>query len=150
VHWTKRAAGTIGRANSESDRLSLCNALLGAVQAQAVTADGTGGASGGEREAGWREQLRTLGAEGEPEQLMGFLRWQALRLSLPLREIVAREQAGPVVVTAAHAIKAVHVLLDVIGAGQSTATVEVHAVPRPATRGVPGARQGLDEREGRA
>ena len=26
---------------------------------------------------------------------MGFLRWQALRLSTPLREIAAREQTGP-------------------------------------------------------
>jgi hypothetical protein len=104
-------------------RLSPCNALLGAVQAQMVIADGTGSVSAGAREAA-REQLRALGAEGDPEKLMGFLRWQALRLSVPLQRIAAREQAGPVPVTAAHAIEAVKVLLEVVGTGHSIAPAD--------------------------
>jgi hypothetical protein len=119
--------------STEAYRLSLCNALLGAVQAQTVIADGTSAVSIGERDAAG-EQLRSLGAEGDPEKLMGFLRWQALRLSSRLQAIAAREQAGPIPVTAAHAVEAVKVLLEVIGAGQSIATADLQVTPRRATR----------------
>ncbi|MGO9790985.1 MAG: DUF6245 family protein [Solirubrobacteraceae bacterium] len=85
--------------------------------------------SGREREAAWREQLRALGAERDPEALMGFLR-QARRLFTPLREIAAREQAGPVPLATAHAADALHTLLEVIGAGQSIATADVQTFPR--------------------
>ena len=47
---------------TDAYRLSLCNALLGAVQAQAVLADGAGGVSVEQRDAAWREQLRCAGA----------------------------------------------------------------------------------------
>ncbi len=112
----------------EACRPSPCNALLGAVQAQIVIADGTDSVSVGELEAA-REQLRALGAEGDLEKLIGFLRWQALRFSLPLQRIAAREQAGPVPVTAAHAIEAVKVLLEVVGTGQSIATADARVHP---------------------
>ncbi len=84
-------------------RLSLCNALLGGVQAQAVLADGAGGVSAEQRDAAWREQLRSAGVADDPGALMGFLRWQALRFAGPLREIAAREEAGPIPLAAAHA-----------------------------------------------
>lgn len=108
---------------AEAYRLSLCNALLGAVQAQAVLADGLSAVSAEQRQAAWQEQLRAAGArDSDPEALMGFLRWQALRLATPLREIAAREQTGPIPLAAAHTVDGLQTLLDVIGAGQRIAT----------------------------
>ena len=60
---------------------------------------------------------------------MGFLRWQALRLSTPLREIAGREQTGPIALAAAHTVDGLQGLLEVIGAGQSIATADVEALP---------------------
>lgn len=114
---------------TDAYRLSLCNALLGTVQAKAVLADGTSGVSGEQREAAWREQARAFGAEEDSEVLLSFLRWQALRLALPLREIAAREQAGPIPLAAADAVDALQTLLEVIGAGQSIATADLDALP---------------------
>jgi len=58
--------------------MSVCNVLLGMVQAQAVLADGTSGVTPEQREAAWNEQLRAVGADDEhAEMFMGFLRWQA-------------------------------------------------------------------------
>ena len=114
----------------EAYRLSLCNALLGAVQAQAVLADAIGAVSVEQREAAWHEQLRCAGVrDSDPEALIGFLRWQALRLSTPLREIAAREQTGPIALAAAHTVDGLQGLLEVIGAGQSIATADVQALP---------------------
>lgn len=120
---------------AEAYRLSLCNALLGAVQAQAVLADASA-VNGEQRQAAWQEQLRAAGArDSEPEALIGFLRWQALRLAMPLRQIAAREQTGPIPLAAAHAVDGLQTLLDVIGAGQrvaagqSIATADAEALP---------------------
>ena len=111
---------------AQAYRLSLCNALLGTVQAQAVRADAIGAVSVEQREAAWREQLRCAGVrDSDPEALIGFLRWQALRLSTPLREIAAREQTGPIALAAAHTVDGLQGLLEVIGAGQSIATADV-------------------------
>lgn len=107
---------------AQAYRLSLCNALLGAVQAQALLADGLSAVSDEQRRAAWQEQLRAVGAtDSRPEALMGFLRWQALRLAAPLREIAAREQTGPIPLAAAHAVDGLQGLLDLIGTGQSIA-----------------------------
>jgi len=122
----KEAARLGGR---DAYRLSLCNALLGAVQAQAVLADGAGGVSVEQRDAAWREQLRSAGAADDPGALMGFLRWQALRFAGPLREIAAREEAGPIPLAAAHAADGLQALLEVIGAGQNIAAADVDALP---------------------
>lgn len=73
--------------------------------------------------------MRAVGAEDDPEVLLGFLRWQALRLALPLREIAACEQAGPMRLAAAHAVDALQTLLEVIGAGQQNlATATPHTL----------------------
>jgi len=114
---------------ADAYRLSLCNALLGTVQAKAALADGTSGVSDEQRTAAWREQVRAFGAEDDPEVLLGFLRWQALRLAAPLREIAARDQAGPIPLAAAHAVDALQTLLEVIGTGQSIATADLDALP---------------------
>jgi len=64
-----------------------------------------------------------------PGALMGFLRWQALRFAGPLREIAAREEAGPIPLAAAHAVDGLQALLEVIGAGQNIAAADVDALP---------------------
>jgi hypothetical protein len=53
----------------DADRLSLCNALLGGVQAQAVLADGAGGVSAEQRDAAWRKRLRSAGTADDPGAL---------------------------------------------------------------------------------
>ena len=111
-------------------RLSLCNALLGAAQAQAVLADAIDTVSLQQRDAAWHEQLRCAGVrDSDREALMGFLRWQALRLSAPLREIAGREQTGPIALAAAHTVDGLQGLLEVIGAGQGIATADLEALP---------------------
>ena len=91
--------------------------------------DGAGGVSAEQRDAAWREQLRSAGAVDDPGALMGFLRWQALRFAGPLREIAAREEAGPIPLAAAHAADGLQALLEVIGAGQNIAAADVDALP---------------------
>jgi len=49
----------------------------------------------------------------------GVLRWQALRFAGPLREIAAREEAGPIPLAAAHAVDGLQALLEVTCAGQA-------------------------------
>jgi Family of unknown function (DUF6245) len=67
-------------------RVRLANALLGAVQAEAVLADAiTIGPEA--RAAACEQQLITDGAADDPTKRIGFLRWQTLRVSGPLREI---------------------------------------------------------------
>ncbi|GAA2628227.1 hypothetical protein GCM10010411_76940 [Actinomadura fulvescens] len=74
--------------------------------------------------AAHREQLRSGGAmdpgaaDPNPQKLAAFLRWQALRVAGPLREIAQDSATGPIPVAAAHAAEGLHRLLGVIAAGQ--------------------------------
>ena len=53
-----------------------------------------------------------------PEKLAEFLRWQALRVRGPLRQIAQDPSTGPVPLAAAHAADGLQRLLGVIAAGQ--------------------------------
>lgn len=89
----------------EAYRLRLVNALLGAVQTEALLAETTQ-VTGEQRAGAYRQQLVTAGVEEDPDKLMEFLRWQVLRATGPLREIAQRPEAGPIPLAAAHAARA--------------------------------------------
>ena len=74
-------------------RMRLVNALLGAVQIEAILAE-TIGVADDQRAAAYRQQLITAGVEEDPDKLMEFLRWQVLRATGPLREIARRPEAA--------------------------------------------------------
>lgn len=58
--------------------MRLVNALLGAVQTEAILAE-TIEVDGERRAAAYHQQLVTAGVEGDPNKLREFLRRQALR-----------------------------------------------------------------------
>ncbi|MER6173602.1 DUF6245 family protein [Streptosporangium sp. NPDC001681] len=98
-------------------RMRLANALLGAVQVEAMLAESA--ATGTEDlAAAHRQQLVTAGVADDPDKLTGFLRWQALRVAGPLRLVAQDPSTGPIPLAAAHAAEGLQKLLGVIGAGQ--------------------------------
>jgi len=99
-------------------RMRLANALLGAVQVEAMLAETLADGDVEEMADAHRQQLKTAGADDDPEKLAGFLRWQVLRVCGPLRLIAQDPSTGPIPLAAAHAADALHRLLGVIGAGQ--------------------------------
>uniref|UniRef100_UPI003F491E8A DUF6245 family protein n=1 Tax=Sphaerisporangium sp. CA-236357 TaxID=3240030 RepID=UPI003F491E8A len=105
-------------------RVRLANALLGAVQIEAMLAE-TVAAGEQDLAAAHHEQLATAGVADDPEKLVGFLRWQALRVSGPLRLIAQDPSTGPIPLAAAHAAEGLQRLLGVIGAGQVPSVEEV-------------------------
>lgn len=109
-------------------RVRLVNALLGAAQTEAMYADGVA-LTDDARQAAWDEQLKTAGAWDEPGKRIGFIRWQVLRASTPLRIIAGNIEVGPIPVAAAHAAEGLHVLLGVIGdSHQAVATGDVETL----------------------
>ncbi|MFE9636319.1 DUF6245 family protein [Streptomyces sp. NPDC006463] len=113
---------------SEIYRLRLLNTLLGSVQAQAKLADEVEG-DGEDLFAAWFEQLKAADAWDDPVKQMAFLGWQVRRAGIPLHWIAKAPGAGPIVVAAAHAAEALHVLLGVIGAvDEANATGDVETV----------------------
>jgi hypothetical protein len=106
---------------ADAYRLRLVNALLGAVQTEAILAE-TIEVDGERRAAAYRQQLVTAGVEEDPDKLMEFLRWQVLRATAPLREIARRPEAGPIPLAAAHAAEGLQWLLAVVAGGQQPPT----------------------------
>lgn len=99
-------------------RVRLVNALLGAAQTEAMYADGVA-LTDDARQAAW----------DEPGKRIGFIRWQVLRASTPLRIIAGNIEVGPIPVAAAHAAEGLHVLLGVIGdSHQAVATGDVETL----------------------
>lgn len=112
---------------ADAYRMRLVNALLGAVQTEAILAE-TIEVDGERRAAAYRQQLVTAGVEDDPDKLMEFLRWQVLRATTPLREIAQRPEAGPVPVAAAHAAEGLQWLLAVVAGGQQPTAADVDAL----------------------
>ncbi|GGK94007.1 hypothetical protein Ppa06_70060 [Planomonospora parontospora subsp. parontospora] len=98
-------------------RMRLANALLGAVQVEAMLVE-IGAADLEELAAAHRQQLATAGVDGDPERLAAFLRWQTLRVAGPLRQFAQDPSTGPIPLAAAHTAEGLQRLLGVIGAGQ--------------------------------
>ena len=103
----------------------MANALLGMVQTEAMLADGVD-LPDAARRAAWEQQLASAGAGGEDlANRIGFVRWQVLRASAPLRVIARDGGAGPAHMAATHAATGLQVLLDVTAAGQRTTAADV-------------------------
>lgn len=103
---------------ADAYRVRMVNALLGAVQAQAVLADAVP-LDEQARDAAWEEHLRSAGAgPDEVAARMELIRWQVLRSATPLRQMAQNRQVGPIPLAAAHAAEALQVLLGVIAASQ--------------------------------
>lgn len=98
-------------------QLRLVNALLGAVQVEAMLTE-TLADGAVELAAAHRQQLDTAGVGDDPEKLVGFLQWQALRVSGPLRLVAQDPATGPIPLAAAHAAEGLNRLLGVSGGGQ--------------------------------
>ena len=107
----------------EAYRMRLVNALLGAVQTEAILAETIGVAD----EAPEAYQLVTAGVE-DYDNFMEFLRWRVLRATGPLREIARRPDAGPVPLAAAHAREGLQWLLAVIAGGQHPTASDTDAL----------------------
>lgn len=121
----EHAALRLGRADAY--RMRLVNALLGAVQTEALLAE-TIEVDGERRAAAYRQQLVIAGVEEDPDKLMEFLRWQVLRATTPLREIARRPEAGPIPLAAAHAAEGLQSLLAVVAGGQQPTAADVDAL----------------------
>ncbi|MDP9868478.1 hypothetical protein J2S55_007744 [Streptosporangium brasiliense] len=115
--------------------MQLANALLGAVQIEAMLTESA--ATGTEDlAAAHHQQLATAGVADDPEKLVAFLRWQALRVAGPLRLVAQDASTGPIPLAAAHTAEGLQKLLGVIGAGQvpDVETVKAHVVEIEAAR----------------
>ena len=111
------------RLGADVYRVQLANALLGCAQVEALLCEQLG-LKGDKLRAAHRQQLLSGGVMDpgsevpNPEKLAEFLRWQALRVGGPLREIAQDPSTGPVPLAAAHAADGLQRLLGVIAAGQ--------------------------------
>lgn len=110
-------------------RMRLVNALLGAVQTEALVAE-TIDVDDEQRAAAYRQQLVTASVEENPDKLMEFLRWQVLRATGPLRQIARRPEAGPIPLAAAHAAEGIQWLLAVIAGGRHPTASDADALVR--------------------
>jgi hypothetical protein len=126
---SEHAAEALRLGGADVYRMRLVNALLGAVQTEAILAE-TIEVDGERRAAAYRQQLVTAGVEEDPDKLMEFLRWQVLRATMPLREIARRPEAGPIPVAAAHAAEGLQWLLAVVAGGQQPTGADVDALVR--------------------
>src|SRR6266508_2190714 len=104
--------------------VQLVNALLGAVQTEAVLADSLP-ISPEARQAAYDQQLKTAGAADDPAKRIDFLRWQTLRVAGPLREIAQNIEAGPIPLAAAHAAEGLQQLLSVIADSQNVTPADI-------------------------
>jgi hypothetical protein len=94
---------------------------LGHVEGEALLADGMGegmDAPADQVRAAHREALAAIGMRDDPAQLLGFLRWRAVRVAGPLREIAQDSTTGPLVLAAAHTAEGLQQLLGLCAAGQ--------------------------------
>lgn len=99
-------------------RMRLANALLGAVQVEAMLAETLADGHADKIADAHRQQLQTAGVADDPQKLTEFLRWQTLRVCGPLRLIAQDPDTGPIPLAAAHAADALQRLLGVSGAAQ--------------------------------
>lgn len=104
-------------------QMLLVNALLGAVETEALHADSLG-VKVGQIQAAHQQALKTAGAEETLEKLMSFLRWRTLRVAGPLSQIAQNEAVGPVPLAAAHAATALQLLLSACASGQNIAQAD--------------------------
>ncbi|MFJ3792178.1 DUF6245 family protein [Kitasatospora sp. NPDC090091] len=96
-------------------RVRLLNALLGAVQREAMLADEVETDEENEYTA-WAEQLKSAKAwDGTLEQL-AFARWQTRRAGRPMEVIAQSKDTGPLPVATAYTSEALQVLLGSFGA----------------------------------
>lgn len=103
---------------ADAYRVRLANALLGAAQVEAMTADSVG-LDHDTRMATWEQQLITAGASDDAARRIGFIQWQVLRAATPLRLIAQHPETGPIPLAAAHAADGLQTLLGVIAASQT-------------------------------
>ena len=108
-------------------RALLVNALLGHAEGEALHVDGAGIPADQVR-AAQRQALAALGALDDPAQLLGVLRWRALRIAGPLRESAQDPTTGPVVLAAAHTAEGLQQLLAVCEAGQNPSSASPAAL----------------------
>lgn len=98
-------------------RRLLVNALLGMVETEALLADSESASP--EQVASAHRQTRvSAGVEEDMGKLLGFLRWQTLRVEGPLREMCQDSATGPIPLAAAHAAQGLQLLLGVCMQGQ--------------------------------
>jgi Family of unknown function (DUF6245) len=98
-------------------RMLLVNALLGMVETDAMLADSES-ASPEQVTSAHRQARLSAGVEEDIRKLLGFLRWQTLRVEGPLREMCQDDAAGPIPLAAAHAAEGLQLLLGVCIQGQ--------------------------------
>lgn len=72
-------------------------------------------------QAAHRQALQSAGADESPAKLLNFLRWRALRIAGPLREIAQHTAVGPLPLAAAHTAEGLQLLLGVCASGQDLA-----------------------------
>lgn len=111
----KAAAKRLG--NADYYRMLLVNALLGMVETEAMLADSSG-VSPEHMQSAHRQARVSAGAEENGRKLLGFLRWQTLRVGGPLREMAQDVETGPIPLAAAHAAEGLQLLLGVCMQGQ--------------------------------
>lgn len=119
-------------------RMLLVNALLGMVETEAMLAD-SGRVSHEQMRSAHRQARVYAGAEENTSKLLGFLRWQTLRVEGPLREIAQDAATGPLPLAAAHAAEGLQLLLGVCMQGQDLE----HASPTTMTTELIAAREAL-------
>jgi hypothetical protein len=118
--------------------MRLVNALLGAVETEALHADSSG-VTVDQMGAAHDQALQTAGAKDTPGKLLRFLRWRTLRVSGPLRQMAQNKEAGPIPVAAAHAAEALQRMLSVTASGQNLAQFD----PQQMSDDLQAARQSL-------
>lgn len=101
----------------------MVNALLGGVEAEALHTDSSR-LEFEQMMAAHEQAVTTSGAGDSPDKLMKFLRWRALRVGGPLRQIAQNEEAGPIPVAAAHATEALQMMLSVCSDAQNLAQAD--------------------------
>ena len=118
--------------------MRLVNALLGAVETEALHADSSG-VTVEQMGAAHDQALQTAGAKDTPGKLLSFLRWRTLRVSGPLRQMAQNKEAGPIPLAAAHAAEALQRMLNVTASGQNLAQFD----PKQMTDDLKAARESL-------
>ncbi|MGW4652474.1 DUF6245 family protein [Kitasatospora sp. NPDC004289] len=97
-------------------RMGLLNSLLGAVQAETMTAD-LNHPDDEEMQEVWPGQLISAGVAENDLLQSNFIAWQLWRASFPLSVFARSGAAGPVAVAAAYSAEASHLLTTSMAAG---------------------------------
>ncbi|MFI5527828.1 DUF6245 family protein [Kitasatospora sp. NPDC051853] len=102
--------------NLELYRMGLLNSLLGAVQAEAMTAD-FAYPDDEEMQEVWPGQLISAGVAENDLLQANFIAWQLWRASFPLSVFARSGAAGPVAVAAAYSAESSNLLTTAMAAG---------------------------------